>query len=128
MERLAGETTLGEVRAAQQAYGEVLGITSPREAVDAVSVQEPLDAVREAIVGYTLQIIAMQRDDPSRLPAARKALAPIDELRAAQAAAARRSDGSPDAPAPTTGLDAEGVTVTPDTPVPVVEDEPAAST
>lgn len=131
VERLAGETTLGEVRAAQQAYGEVLGITSAREAVDAVSVQEPLDAVREAIIGYALQIIAMQSDDASRLPAARKALAPIDELRAAQAAAARRPDGSPEAPAPaapTADLDGEGTTVTPDTPVPAVEDELVSST
>lgn len=131
VERLVGETTLGEVRAAQQVYGDVLGITSAREAVDAVSLVAPLDAVREAIIGYALQIIAMQSDDPSRLPAARKALAPIDELRAAQAAGARRPDDSPEAPAPaapTVGLEVGGFTVTPDTPVPTVEGEPAAST
>lgn len=90
VERLVGETTLGEVRAAQQAYGDVLGITSARQTAQSVSLVAPLDAVREAIIGYALQIIAMQSDDPSRLPAARKALAPIDELRAAQAAPARR--------------------------------------
>jgi hypothetical protein len=131
VERLAGETTLGKVRAAQQVYGDVLGITTPRATAETVSLVAPLDAVREAIVGYALQIIAMQSDDPSRLPAARKALAPIDELRAAQAAAARRPDGSLAAPvpaAPTVGVEEEGITVTPDTPVPTVEDEPATGT
>src|SRR5690606_24732676 len=85
VERLVGDTVLTEVRAAQQAYGEALGITAPREAPEAVSLVAPLEAVRQAIVAYSVQIVAMQSDDPSRLPAARKALAPIDELRAAQA-------------------------------------------
>lgn len=124
VERLVGDTTLDEVRAAQKAYGAVLGITSARESLDVVSLVEPLEAVRSSIVAHALQIVAMQSDDPSRLPAARKALAPIDDVRAAQAAQARR----PDAPAPAApGLVEEGVTATPDTPVPVVDDEPAAT-
>lgn len=89
-----------------------------------VSLGEPLEAVRSSIVAHALQIVAMQSDDPLRLPAARKALAPIDGVRAAQAAQARR----PDAPAPAApGLVEEGVTATPDTPVPAVDDEPAAT-
>jgi CBS domain-containing protein len=133
VERLVGEITLDEVRRAQAAYGTVLGITTARETIAVVSLVGPLDAVREAIVGYALQIIAMQSDDPSRLLAARKALAPIDELRATQAAPARRPDGGPLAPTPTPavpgeGLEDEGITVTPDTPVPAVEDEAAAGT
>lgn len=124
VERLVGETTLGEVRAAQQAYGTALGITSARESADAVSLVEPLEAVRSAIVGYAVQLVAMQSDDPSRLPAARKALAPIDDVRAARGAQARR----PEAPAPAApGLVEAGVSVTPDTPVPAVEDEPAVT-
>jgi hypothetical protein len=62
----------------------------------------------------------MQSDDPSRLAAARKALAPIDELRAAQAATqARRPDNAPTAPT----VVPEDEIVTPDTPIPVIEDE-----
>lgn len=130
VERLVGELTLGEVRAAQKAYGMVLGITSAREVVEAVSLVEPLDAVRNAIIGYALQIVAMQSDDASRLPVARKALAPIDELRAVQAAQGRRPDGSTETPAPAApavALVDEGTTVTPDTPVPAIEEEAAAS-
>jgi hypothetical protein len=126
VERLVGDTVLAEVRAAQTAYGETLGITAARESVETVSLVGPLDAVRSAIVGYTLQIIAMQSDDPARLPAARKALAPIDELRASQAAQARRADDGNDSAAPsapTPSVDAEGPAVTPDTPVPTVDDE-----
>jgi hypothetical protein len=126
VERIVGEATLGEVRAAQEAYGVVLGITTARESAEAVSLSEPLDTVRSAIVGYALQIVAMQSDDPSRLPAARKALAPIDELRMTQATAARRPDGSTGTPAPATPAttpEDDRVTVTPDTPVPAVEDE-----
>ena len=123
VERLVGETTLTEVRAAQQAYGTVLGITSAKESVDAVSMVEPLEAVRSAIVSYAVQLVAMQSDDPSRLPSVRKALAPIDDVRAAQAAQGRR----PDAQTPAADLVDEGNDVTPETPVPVVEDEPAGT-
>lgn len=85
-----------------------------------------LDAVRNAIIGYALPVVAMQSDDPLRLAAARKTLAPIDELRAAQATPASRPESTPAAPTtPTAAPENEGVT--PDTPVPVVEDEPAAS-
>jgi hypothetical protein len=126
VERLVGDVTLGEVHAAQEAYGTVLGITSARENADVISLVEPLEAVRSSIVAYAVQIVAMQSDDPSRLPAARKALAPIDEVRAAQAAQARRPNApAPGAPAP--GLVEDGVSVTPDTPVPAVEDELTAT-
>lgn len=121
VERLVGKTTMKEVRAAQQAYGEVLGITSARQSADAVPLVEPLEAVRSSIVAYMVQLIAMQSDDPSRLPAARKALAPIDEVRAAQAAQGRRSDASSPDTAARELVDGEA-TVTPDTPVPTVED------
>jgi hypothetical protein len=123
VEHLVGETTLAEVRAAQAAYGDALGITTARETTDAVSLAEPLDAVRNAIIGYALQVVAMQNDDPSRIPAARKALAPIDELRASQAARGQRPD-APAPAAPTPELVDEGATVTPDTPVPAVDEDP----
>ena len=123
VERLVGGTTLDEVRAAQQAYGEVLGITSARQSADTVPLMDPLETVRSSIVAYTVQIIAMQSDDRSRLPAARKALAPIDEVRAAQAAQARR----PDAQALAADVVEDVINVTPETPVPAVEDEPAAN-
>jgi hypothetical protein len=81
--------------------------------------------VRSSIVAHMVQIIAMQSDDLSRLPAARKALAPIDEVRAAQAAQGRRAEApSADVAAPEV-VDVEA-TVTPETPVPAVEEEEPA--
>lgn len=126
VERLVGETTLTEVRAAQQAYGTVLGITSAKESADAVSLVEPLEAVRSAIVSYAVQLVAMQSDDPSRLPSVRKALAPIDDVRAAQAAQAAQGR-RPEAQTPGSDVVEEGNNVTPETPVPAVEEEPAGN-
>jgi hypothetical protein len=123
VEELVGESILGELRAAQEAYGVALGITAPRTSPAVVSLAEPLAAVRTAIVGYALQIIAMQDVDATRLPAARKALAPLDDLRARQASRAASTATR------TTGATTEAAeveeddSVTPETPVPTVDDE-----
>lgn len=125
VERLVHASILAEVRASTEAYGVVLGITAARPPIEPVSLSAPLDAVRSAIVAYALQIVALQSDDPTRLPAARKALAPIDQLRAAQA---RRGQGSTTAAGTEPAMVAEpDESVTPDTPVPELDDAPATS-
>lgn len=129
VEELVGESILAELRAAQEAYGVALGITAPRTSPAVVSLVEPLAALRTAIVGYALQIIAMQDVDAARIPAAREALAPLEDLRAKQA---RRAASTPmRASGPTAeaaaGSEAdEDDAVTPKTPVPAIDDTEAA--
>ncbi|MCX4239711.1 hypothetical protein [Paraliomyxa miuraensis] len=84
------------------------------------SVMETLAAVRRAVVGYALQIVAIQDVDPSRIEAARKALAPIDALRERQA---NRTAGAGAEEASTSEAEVEVEdSVTPATPVPTIED------
>lgn len=120
LDELVGEPIVAELRAAQEAYGEALGITAERTSPQAVPVLELMNAVRTAIVGYALQIVAMQDVDSDRIADARRALAPIDERRAQLARrtpTTSRGGGAVDPVA-----SEEDPTVTPTTPVPVVED------
>jgi len=118
IEELVGEPILSELRAAQAAYGDALGITAKRTTAAPVPVLELLNAVRAAIIGYALQIVAMQDADADRIADARRALAPIDERRTREA---RRTTTAPRAGG-TTAEPEEDPLVTPSTPVPVVED------
>lgn len=134
LEVLVGAPIMDELRAAQVAYGEALGITAERVVPEAAPIMERLAAVRAAVVGYALQIVAMQDVDPKRIEAARRALAPIDALRERQArrsaaAAARASEDGPvvepaAGPGPSENDDGgdEDASVTPTTPVPAVEE------
>ena len=124
VDALVGEEIVSELRAAQAAYGKALGITVERKKPVAVALGERLSAVREAVVGYALQIVAMQDVDAGRVEVARKALGPIDELREKQArrgGAAGEREGDRGGEVVEAGAGTEG-TVTPATPVPVVED------
>jgi hypothetical protein len=125
VEELVGESILGELRAAQEAYGVALGITAPRTSPEVVSLLEPLAALRTAIVGYALQVIAMQDVDATRIPAARKALAPLDDLRARQGRRAASTPARPTTEAATGSEVEEDDSVTPQTPVPSIEDTEA---
>lgn len=122
LEQLVGKPILSELRSAQAAYGEALGITAERTTPQAVPLLERLNAVRAAISGYALQIVAMQDADPSRIADARRALAPIDERRA-QAARRTPRGGETGEPVP----QEEDPSVTPTTPVPVVEEIASAN-
>lgn len=64
-----------------------------------------------------------QSDDPARLALARKALAPIDALRAAQVAGRKEGASGDAAPVDVVADGEEGVT--PETPVPAVDDDAA---
>lgn len=84
LEALVGAPFLAEVRAAQQLYGEVLGLlAAPAEVVEAAAVREPLLALRRALRSYALQVVAAaDEDDATSASEVRKQLAPIDEARA----------------------------------------------
>jgi hypothetical protein len=122
VEELVGEAIFAELQAAQKAYGDALGITAVRVTPAAIPLLDRLAAVRAAIVGYALQIIAMQDVDANRIPDARKALGPIDERRAREArrATAPARGNGPGNEA--TGEPEEDAMVTPTTPVPSVEE------
>lgn len=125
LEELVGEPILVELRAAQAAYGDALGITAERTVPVVVPLLDRLNAVRAAIVGYALQIVAMQDADPERIADARRALAPIDERRARDA---RRTTSTVRAGGATEPVEPEeDSSVTPSTPVPTVEADDAAT-
>ena len=128
LEALVGPSILAELRAAHEAYGESLGITVSRPSTPTVSLVEPIAALRAAIARYALQVVAMQDHDRSRVEIARRALAPLDELRARQAR--RRGVGNGRSSAEPSAVDPEleeDPSVSPRTPVPTIEDEPAVA-
>lgn len=91
LERLVGKEFVDELHAAHKAYGDALGITKAGEAPAPVeALLEPLRVVSRAIGAYALQVLAFAGVDPANVPAARRALEPIDKFRAA---AARRNAG-----------------------------------
>lgn len=96
---ITGPEFLAEVRAAHEAYGEVLGITKAHETpADVAALREPLRELVSAIGDYLLQVVAsVDRERPETVQSARAALAPIDRLRqaAARRAAGKSGKGEP---------------------------------
>ncbi|XYH99767.1 hypothetical protein ACMHYB_08380 [Sorangium sp. So ce1128] len=119
---IAGPEFLAEVRAAHEAYGEVLGITKAHEApADVAALREPLRELVSAIGDYLLQVVAsVDRERPETVPSARAALAPLDRLRQATARRAAGKNGK-GAPAEDEDEDEESLPeIELDTPVPDV--------
>ncbi|WP_438018436.1 hypothetical protein WMF18_04895 [Sorangium sp. So ce315] len=119
---IAGPEFLAEVRAAHEAYGEILGITRAHEApADVAALREPLRELVSAIGDYLLQVVAsVDRERPETVQSARAALAPLDRLRQA---AARRAAGKNGKGAPATDEDEDEEALPElelDTPVPDV--------
>ncbi len=119
LERLVGEAFVDELFEAHAAYGVALGITdAPEEPMREVSMIGPLRAMVRAISDYSLQVLAYAKLDPRNVPAAQRALAPIDAFR--QAASRRWGGGT------VAGWDdyalPEGAPA-PDSPMPPVEEE-----
>ncbi|WP_437279987.1 hypothetical protein WME90_05345 [Sorangium sp. So ce375] len=118
---IAGPEFLAEVRAAHEAYGEVLGITKAHETpADVAALREPLRELVSAIGDYMLQVVAgVDRERPETVQSARAALAPLDRLRQA---AARRAAGKSGKGAPAADEDDEEALpeIELDTPVPDV--------
>lgn len=119
LETLVGDFVVTELLAAHTDYGRVLGITAVKsEEIAAPLVVEPLRAVTQAIAAHALQLVAAAHADPDLTPLVRRALRPIDDVRAAQTkrAAAGQSPAVPDdtlEPAPSS--------IDPGTPVPDIE-------
>ncbi|MBN9167805.1 MAG: hypothetical protein BGO98_28835 [Myxococcales bacterium 68-20] len=115
---LVGDFLLAELRTAHTEYGRVLGITAAKaEKATPPSLVEALRGVTQAIAAYSLQLVAAAHADPEIVPAVRRALRPLDDIRSAQSrrAAAGESPSVPDdtiAPPPSK--------VGPTTPVPDV--------
>jgi hypothetical protein len=92
LDHLVGEAFMDELLAAHAAYGDALGITKATEAATPEpAIDEPLRMLSQAIVAYALQVVAFGAL-PGNLEAARRALRPIDEFRAA--AGRRTSSGA----------------------------------
>jgi hypothetical protein len=98
----------------------VLGITAPTETPFAAKVGEPLRDLQRVIGQYMRKLAAMAEDSDDSLAIALRALAPIDELRAA--ATRRSTSPTPPEDEPEGGEDPapEIPSVTPTTPVPAV--------
>lgn len=83
LEVLVGKRFLVDLRAAQEAYGDALGINKvTAQPVPTVMVNEQLRALMEAISRYTLQLLAFASHDVDKHEAVAFALAPIDDFRA----------------------------------------------
>ncbi|WP_437914098.1 hypothetical protein WME73_48900 [Sorangium sp. So ce302] len=111
---------MAEVRAAHEAYGEVLGITKAHETpAEVAALREPLRELVSAIGDYLLQVVAaVDRERPETIQSARAALAPLDRLRQA---AARRAAGKSGKGEPAENDDEEALPeIEPDAPVPDV--------
>ncbi|MEM9461431.1 MAG: hypothetical protein AAGF11_45125 [Myxococcota bacterium] len=127
LNELVGSYVLDEVRAAHEAYGQVLGLTEAKPAeAPQTTVVEALRTLRDAMTVYCLQLVAAAYAQPSTAAQVRSALRPVDDRRAAQA---RRSpspdppsDPSPDpSPDPPQAPSPASSEVSPTTPVPELE-------
>jgi hypothetical protein len=93
--KLVGDSFLGVLRAAHEAYGDALGITKATSVPAApVVVVELLRELVDAISNYALQLLALASDHPEKRDAIALALVPIDEFRTA--AGRRASNGVDD--------------------------------
>jgi hypothetical protein len=118
LDAIAGPAFLAEIRAAQVAYGEALGITKAHEApAETETLLEPLRELVSAIGDYLLQVVAsVDREEAATIRAARAALVPLDRFREGAARRAGSKDGKEEASEPGEDLPE----VDPETPVPDV--------
>ncbi len=94
LDELAGKEFLAEVRRLHIAYGVAIGVTQAKKmpATEAAKPGEPLRKVAQAVVLYASQVSSLyDPDEPETLDLIRRCLAPIDDLRQAQA---RRSSAT----------------------------------
>lgn len=116
VEELVGAFVLTELRAAHANYGQILGITDAKPgAAVAPNLLDQLRVVQQAMTSYALQLVAAAHAEPELVASVRRALRPLDDLRAAQARRASARAGDP-ATEPVIN------TATPTTPVPTMDD------
>lgn len=95
--KLVGESFLGTLRAAHEAFGAALGITQATSIPAApVVVVELLRELLDAISNYALQLLALASDHPEKREAIAIALVPIDEFRTAAGRRASNEDDDDD--------------------------------
>ena len=93
---IAGKPFWSHIQKMHEAYGEALGITKgPAEQASPTLLVDPLRAAQRSIAAYLLQIAAAATHDPDFEGAARRAVAPIDDARAASARRAAAAKSSP---------------------------------
>ena len=98
LDHLVGEPFMDELLEAHAAYGDALGITKPTEVAEPKELLvEPLRMLGDAIVAYSLQIIAFAALSQDNLAQAKRALLPIDQFRAAASRRAAASGSNADA-------------------------------
>lgn len=105
IDQIAGPEFLAEVRRIHKLYGEAIGATRSRSKAEVPSLVKPLRDVSQAITGYAIQLVAVLMDagtDAAKRTAARAALAPLDNYRAAAARreARRSSEATPETDVP----------------------------
>ena len=121
IQALIGPAFVPFIRSAHAAYGEVLGLGStPREITETTALAQAVAQVSFAIAEYgRLMVGELDRNDPENVARFKKAMAPLDAYRAANArSGASEEEEEVDAPAdPVTDVDPNG-------PVPPVPGEP----
>lgn len=110
---LAGPEFLAEVKRTHAIYGKALGVTHAEELPAEIRLSEPLRELGQAIVDYSLQLLAHASADAKAVAAVRKALRPIDDHRADSARRASSGNVPAEEPAKDPGA-------SPKTPVPEV--------
>ncbi len=110
IDEIAGKRFLAEVRRTHAIYGDVLGITKRSAEAQAPIRAEGLRKLRRAMSRYVFSVLA-HADDEQTTDAARAALRPIDEVRAA--GAARRASPPSEQQSPPTESDADEIATNP---------------
>jgi hypothetical protein len=88
IEQLGGRPFLDHLATAHKAYGEVLGITAVKQAVETPAIRVARDAATEVIRGYVLRVVALVRkSDPEAEALSQRLLAPIVNWRESPAKA-----------------------------------------
>lgn len=83
LDTLVGKRFLVELRAAQAAYGDALGINkASAQPVPTIAVTDELRGLMDTISRYALQLLALASHDADKQEAVAFALAPIDDFRA----------------------------------------------
>ncbi len=115
-ERLVGADFMTELFRTYDDYGLIVGVKPGHtQTPDAPALQRPLRAFSEAAGNYGLQLVAWHEDgDEDVKTAVRAALAPFDEVRAAQ-------------PRRTVATEPTTTTAPPSTPAPVAAEHPVAA-
>lgn len=84
IETIAGAAYLAELRLSFEKYGQVLGKTQPRPDTESITIAEDLQKLSRCVSAYAVQVVATAEESrPESVEAARRALQPLIDYRAA---------------------------------------------